>query len=168
MAFNFKCVTEPSSDVPGGKVLHLMWPGFGLVTACEKTITGRGSWYIKGGGAWNIGDHVRCAQCSEAFRRCLAAVGVSVEPDEDVPHLGGHSVMTNSGEHAARHEFLHGAVDELLADYMVHVGSASPRSPVIGLLEWSNNERSDPTPTPRGSVPSPPMSRGLATEEGAP
>lgn len=49
-------------------------------------------------------------------------------------------------EHQARHLELHKALDELLADYLLHhPGSVPGKIMLIQLLEWSHQQTTEPT-----------------------
>lgn len=55
-------------------------------------------------------------------------------------------IMTKE-EHRQRHEFLHKAFDELLADFLMHNREARPSSStLIELMNWSHQQTLDPTP----------------------
>lgn len=48
-------------------------------------------------------------------------------------------------QHRARHEELHKMLDELAADWMVHTGKRCSTGTVLELMEWSNQQRVEPT-----------------------
>lgn len=51
----------------------------------------------------------------------------------------------NSEEHKERHNELHKALDELLADYMRHTGKLLREMTVSGLIDWSCQQTIEPT-----------------------
>lgn len=48
-------------------------------------------------------------------------------------------------EHKARHELLHGYLDELVADWITQTGNLPSRCTVVQLLEWSFEQSRNPT-----------------------
>jgi hypothetical protein len=49
-------------------------------------------------------------------------------------------------EHRERHKLLHQMMDELVADYLMHVRGAMPStSTLMQLMEWSHAQTIDPT-----------------------
>ena len=48
-------------------------------------------------------------------------------------------------KHIERHKELHKAVDELLADYITHVPSASIDDSIYTLVKWSYEQTKNPT-----------------------
>jgi hypothetical protein len=61
----------------------------------------------------------------------------------------GELVELTTDEHRTRHLELHDAIDELLADYLLHhPGSLPSRIGVIELMSWSHEQTIDPCPYP--------------------
>ena len=57
-----------------------------------------------------------------------------------------HDPRLCSSHHKARHEALHAALDELVADWMVHNPAKLPSaSTVLELVEWSHEQTKNPT-----------------------
>lgn len=55
-------------------------------------------------------------------------------------------VMTTQDKHRARHVVLHNALDELLADYLLHHrGSLPSKITLMQLLKWSHEQMIEPT-----------------------
>lgn len=53
----------------------------------------------------------------------------------------------NELNHKQRHQELHKAVDELLADFLVHnPGKVPSGMTVMELIEWSHQQTQEPTP----------------------
>lgn len=57
--------------------------------------------------------------------------------------------MPNEGmtteEHRARHVALHQALDELVADFIVHTGWFPSRATIFELMDWSHQQTLEPT-----------------------
>ncbi|HUW32681.1 MAG TPA: hypothetical protein VM223_13805 [Planctomycetota bacterium] len=54
----------------------------------------------------------------------------------------------NDKEHKERHEELHKALDELMADFINHTGALPSRTSVFRLAHWSYEQTINPTPDP--------------------
>jgi len=52
----------------------------------------------------------------------------------------------NTSQHKQRHIKLHRALDELLADYVIHTGRRVSNSTALELMEWSYQQTLNPTP----------------------
>ena len=50
----------------------------------------------------------------------------------------------NRRQHIKRHKKLHGALDELLADFVAQTGSVISQTSVFDLLEWSYKQTINP------------------------
>lgn len=50
----------------------------------------------------------------------------------------------NKEEHKKRHEELHRALDELLADFIDHTGKLPSTATVMELVQWSHTQLTDP------------------------
>lgn len=48
-------------------------------------------------------------------------------------------------EHKERHVMLHGAIDELVADFIVHTRRRPSETTVMELMTWASEQRSNPT-----------------------
>ena len=48
-------------------------------------------------------------------------------------------------QHRARHEELHRMLDELVADWITHTGNRPGGSTVLELVEWSAQQKIEPT-----------------------
>ena len=48
-------------------------------------------------------------------------------------------------EHIKRHKELHRALDELIADYITHVPTASIDDSIYTLMKWSHEQTGNPT-----------------------
>lgn len=46
--------------------------------------------------------------------------------------------------HIQRHQELHKAFDELLADFITHTGKLPSESTVMELMQWSHQQTTDP------------------------
>ena len=58
---------------------------------------------------------------------------------------------TKLAEHEQRHVELHAALDELLADYLLHNSTALPsKMSVMDLVRWSKAQTENPTELPDG------------------
>ena len=67
-----------------------------------------------------------------------------VESDQFEHHLPMPPV--EKSEHQARHEALHSALDELVADWLLHnPGKRPTTSSVFDLMMWANEQRKSPT-----------------------
>jgi hypothetical protein len=53
--------------------------------------------------------------------------------------------------HKARHQMLHAALDELIADFMMHAEQGLTAT-VGDLLAWSNKQQIDPDEAPVGAL----------------
>lgn len=53
-----------------------------------------------------------------------------------------------ANEHETRHETLHRALDELIADWMRHTDRRPSTSSVLDLMIWSSEQMASPTPAP--------------------
>ena len=51
----------------------------------------------------------------------------------------------NKKEHIARHEFLHRALDELVADFIMHTNGLPSKSTLLDLMSWSCLQTKTPT-----------------------
>ena len=49
------------------------------------------------------------------------------------------------GEHKKRHEKLHKALDELVADFICNVGKLPDKTFIIELMDWSFEQTQNPT-----------------------
>ena len=49
-------------------------------------------------------------------------------------------------EHKLIHLYLHKALDELMADYLVHTGKFLSKTTVMELAKWSYDQTKNPTP----------------------
>ena len=47
--------------------------------------------------------------------------------------------------HKARHQYLHDALEEMLDDYILHVGSPFNKTTILGLLNWSQLQTISPS-----------------------
>ena len=48
-------------------------------------------------------------------------------------------------EHLERHRQLHGELDELSADFMIHTGRLLSEATALELYQWSRQQATDPT-----------------------
>ena len=53
----------------------------------------------------------------------------------------------NIEEHKLRHEALHLALDELVADFIQHTSNLPSKTPIMDLMKWSNEQRENPIHT---------------------
>jgi hypothetical protein len=58
----------------------------------------------------------------------------------------------NEEEHRVRHQELHRALDELLADYITHTGGVPSKTTVLELVEWAHQQTISPTIKPEISA----------------
>jgi len=57
---------------------------------------------------------------------------------------GQQNEMTEE-EHSRRHKLLHGMLDELVADMMMHTGCIASKTNVIDLMRWSCDQMGKPS-----------------------
>ena len=52
--------------------------------------------------------------------------------------------VTDRETHIKRHQFLHAAFDELLADYITHTGETISGTTIFELMQWSHSQTIEP------------------------
>jgi hypothetical protein len=48
-------------------------------------------------------------------------------------------------KHRERHEFLHSALDELVADFITHTNKLPGKTTVLELIQWSSSQALNPS-----------------------
>ena len=57
-------------------------------------------------------------------------------------------------EHQKRHRELHQKLDELLGDFLSHTKALPSQTPILELMQWSNQQASAPDHEPKETKPS--------------
>lgn len=64
--------------------------------------------------------------------------------ENPAPPFAPREEMTEE-EHRQRHQVLHRALDELLADFILHTSEPPLRRPILDLVEWSHQQTIQPS-----------------------
>lgn len=123
---------------------------------------------------------IKCATAVDVNNGALAFFDKDLEVEEVeccgfIPPFHGEfdHAKADRENHAERHKFLHGCLDELVADWMLQTGKRATVDAVDALMIWSHDQCQNPTEpgpvVPQVDIPCPvpalPMHRGFTPQE---